>query len=522
MKFIHLLESLLTESSRFKTLYDANVEAPGQKDYYTLIGLKKGVSQESINSKIESIKQKIETSPDSDNPKFDEIKKALDILGNEQKRKKYDASYGKKIPFEVFKEMIFADPDTKAPQGFDKENATPEDMEKVKVGAYTQWMLKNYQEPKLDLPDYMMDNPREVQASIKEYRRLFIEDIEKLSVDLLKFHRFKNKLENRDINKYTPDTLSRAVEDFKLSKDQKSSKEEKMMKENPFKFPGSIIDYVGPNWTVVRIDNSDEADKFAEAKAAACHFGGFYDTRDEFDETNWCTSKVDGSYFNQYIKKGSLYVILPNKSDVFGKKTGLPKERYQLHFDPSYPQYMDRRDRPVSLYELFKDGGKLSELREYFKPEIAKNVSTPKGTKVHIEFPKGPAGLFASLYGADDLLNNLSTDTTNLILENTDKNNPVKLTIPKSIGNLTKLRSILWDGVVSEVPDEICNCKSLQIMALPNNPDMKKLPECVKNMDKLSFINLMGSGPDNGKTKLPDSLQDIAVERQMAGLWYIG
>lgn len=522
MKFTNLLKSLILESSRFKILYDANVETPGQKNYYEMIGLRKGASQGAIDSKIDTIRQKLEANPDKDNPKFDELKKALDTLGNEQKRKKYDSTSGKKIPFEVFKAMIFADPDTKKPQGFDKENATPEDMEKVKVGAYTQWMLRNYQEPKLDLPDYVKENPKEYQEAIKEFRRLFIEDIEKLNVDLLKFDRFKGKLEKKDINQYTPESLSRAVEDFKLTKDSKSAKEEKMMKENPFAFPGSIIDFVGPNWTVVRIDNHKEAEDYKQAKAAACHFGGYYDTRDEFDETNWCTSKVDGSFYDTYIKQGSLYVILPNQSSIFGKKSGLPKERYQFHFDPRHPQYMDRRDRPVNLYEMLREGGKLSELREYFKPEIAKNVTSPTGTKVHIEFPKGPAGLYASLYGAEDLLNNLDPNTKNIMLENSDNSKPISIKIPSSIGNLQKLRSVNFDGVVSEIPEEICNCKSLIIIAAPNNPGMKKLPECIKDMPHLSFVNLMGSGKDNGKEKLPDSVKDSAVEREMPGMWYIG
>ena len=522
MKFTNLLKSLIIESSRFKTLFDANVEAPGQKNYYEMIGMKKGASQEALDSKIESIKQKLESNPDKDSPKFAELRKALDTLGNEQKRKKYDSTSGKKIPFEIFKSMILADPDTKVPQGFDTENATPEDMEKVKVGAYTQWMLKNYQEPKLELPDYVKEDPKQYQNAVKEFRRLFIEDIEKIKNDLLKFHRFKSRLEQKDINKYTPESLSIAVEDFRLTKDAKTSKEEKLTKENPYQFPGSVIDYVGPNWTVVRIDNHKEAEEYSKAKAAACYFGGYYDTSNEYDETNWCTSKVDGSYYDQYIKSGSLYVILPNSATEFGKKTGLPKERYQFHFDPRHPQYMDRRDRAVKLYDMLKDGGRLAELREYFKPEIAKGVSSPTGSKVQIQFPQGPAGLYASLYGADDLLNQLDPNTTNLILENTDKSSPIKLTIPKSIGNLQKLKSILWDGVIGEVPEEICNCKSLSIMALPNNPDMKPLPECVANMEKLTFINLIGCGEENGKYKLPKSLQETAVERQMPGLWYVG
>jgi hypothetical protein len=59
-------------------------------------------------------------------------------------------------------------------------------------------------------------------------------------------------------------------------------------------------------------------------------------------------------------------------------------------------------------------------------------------------------------------------------------------------------------------------------MALPENPDMKQLPDCVADMPKLTFINLQDSGPDNGKGKLPQRLQETATERQMAGLWYVG
>ena len=88
MRFTNLLKSLIIESSRFKTLFDANVEAPGQKNYYEMIGMKKGASQEALDSKIETIKQKLESNPDKDSPKFAELKKALDTLGNEQKRKK--------------------------------------------------------------------------------------------------------------------------------------------------------------------------------------------------------------------------------------------------------------------------------------------------------------------------------------------------------------------------------------------------------------------------------------------------
>ena len=53
-----------------------------------MLGLKKTASQQAIDSKIEAIKEKLESNPEKDSPKFNELKKAIDTLGNEQKRKK--------------------------------------------------------------------------------------------------------------------------------------------------------------------------------------------------------------------------------------------------------------------------------------------------------------------------------------------------------------------------------------------------------------------------------------------------
>jgi hypothetical protein len=42
------------------------------------------------------------------------------------------------MDFETLKSIIFADPTTRAPQDFDRETATPQDMDNVKVGKLTQ------------------------------------------------------------------------------------------------------------------------------------------------------------------------------------------------------------------------------------------------------------------------------------------------------------------------------------------------------------------------------------------------
>ena len=134
MKFTNLLKSLIVENSRFKLLYDK-------------------------------------------------------LVDNNPEAKKKEAG---KIPFETLKAIIFADPDTKFPRGMegDIDTLTPEQMEVVKVGKYTNWLLKNFIKP-----SNIEADPEDKQAyarEVKAYRDLFMEDLYKTTTDLKKFEKFKN------------------------------------------------------------------------------------------------------------------------------------------------------------------------------------------------------------------------------------------------------------------------------------------------------------------------------------------
>ena len=48
------------------------------------------------------------------------------------------------MDFEIFKTIILADPTTKVPEGEDIDTLSVEAMENVKIGKYSQWVLKNY------------------------------------------------------------------------------------------------------------------------------------------------------------------------------------------------------------------------------------------------------------------------------------------------------------------------------------------------------------------------------------------
>jgi hypothetical protein len=88
-----------------------------------------------------------------------------------------------------------------------------------------------------------------------------------------------------------------------------------------------------------------------ENEAAACKYG---------KGTRWCTAATRGeNYFNQYNKKGFLYILIPKHPKYKG-------EKYQLHFETN--NFMDENDKYIPLPRLLKKRfGK--EVLEFFKNE---------------------------------------------------------------------------------------------------------------------------------------------------------
>jgi hypothetical protein len=412
-----------------------------------------------------------------------------------------------KIPFDILKTIIFADPTTRAPQALlqNIETLTPEQMEIVKVGKYTQWLLKNFLKPTFE-GEVEVGSPQ-YKKMTKEYKDRFLEDLYKVTDDLKKFERFKGQLpqESRDIAKLTPDSLFGLVKDFKLEK-TKGSKQEKEEAKLSYQYPGSTVAFRGPNWTVVKIEDQSEL-----GKNAACFFGGYHEA--DMGETRWCTSSPGLNYFDSHIKQGPLYVILPNNADKLGQKTGLPQERYQWHFQSN--QFMDREDRRVNIIEMLQ--GKLSELREFFKPEFARGLTKQNDKRLDINNDdSSAAGKFIQIYGYKELFDTLPDDMTQIIINN-QKNNNIAFDIPESIGRFDKLQTLLLGGIVKSVPDSICNLKDLLLLSLPNNPQLTTLPVCIKDLPMLGFLNINGSN-----VTIPEELKDVLEqEGDSQGYYYV-
>lgn len=407
------------------------------------------------------------------------------------------------MPFETLFAIIAADPTSRIPEGMGVDNARMEDMEKVKIGKYTQWLLKNFTTPKLNFDSEITDpNSPAVKQAIKEYQELFLEDLYKVTGDLQKFERFKNRLpqEYRDINKLTPETLYDQVKDFSLEK-TKATAEEKKEASKTYAHPGAEIVFKGSDWTVAKISDQGQL-----GKDAACFYGGYY-LEPSKGETRWCTSSPGLTWFDRYIKDGPLYVVIPNSprkftgSDEIGQKSGLPAFRYQFHFPSN--QYMDPADRQIDLVEFLSQ--QEPGLKEFFKPEFMDGLASKGGQKVSVNYPGDSASKFIALYGFDEFFETLPENIVRLEFVKKEGGQSFDLKIPSSISRFKDISSLHLVGCVSEIPQSICELTKLQFLSLPNNPNLKPLPDCIANLPNLSVVNVKGSNPS---TSVPQSLRD--------------
>ena len=392
----------------------------------------------------------------------------------------------KKAPLtkDEFFELIQADPGTKL-NDVNLDRASKEELSRVKVGGYTPWLIKKY----LNVTTERQPGDQGYEAEVKQMKERFMEDLYKVKEDLRKFDRFKHKLplELRNIDNLTPESLYDAVKDFDLTLATTTKAERKSAPVHP----GAKLVFDGPTWRVIEIEN-----KGPVGKEAACFYGG------NNKETRWCTSTPGtDTWFNRYINKGPLYVLYrPSDTDV-APETGLPKERYQFHFPDN--QFMDKDDRQQDLVKLLN--GPMKELKDFFKPEFAKGLTTGGEKLVIDSFSHGAVGKFIGLYGIDDLMTQLPDTLKEIQIQNRD-NNGVLINIPEEIGRFQNLGMIMFDNCIDRIPESICNLPKLRFLALPNNKELRTIPECIADLPNLYFLNLKGCP----NVEIPKKIEDTA------------
>lgn len=438
----------------------------------------------------------------------------MEVLLDKYTKPKVDKE-GKKLKPKVTKDMflalIQADPTTKM-NNVDPMTADEKELMQIKPGGYSEWIIKHYLNPEIPEEYQSLDKESEqFKKVLLRQREVYFEDLFKVTNDLQKFSRFKNRIQGeRDLNRMTPSQLYDAVKDFSLEK-IKASAEEKKKAQETYEHPGGEIIFKGDKWTVAKI-----SDRGPLGKDAACFYGGNY-LEPSKGETRWCTSAPGLSWFDRYIKDGPLYVVIPNQWEgQRGEKSNLPAERYQFHFPSN--QFMDVHDRSVDLITMLN--GPMEELKSVFKPEFAASL-TVAGEKFTVDnFSSGSVGKFIALYGLDDLIDSIPDTIKYFTMANTDKNLTVNVKIPDSISRFTNLKSIILNNCVSSIPDSICELSKLNFLTILNCPELKTVPECIADMPKILMLNLMGSE----NVEVPQKIKDRAREAQGAswkkpGMW---
>jgi hypothetical protein len=136
----------------------------------------------------------------------------------------------------------------------------------------------------------------------------------------------------------------------------------------------------------------------------------------------------------------------------------------------------------------------LKGLKKELKSKFASELTTSSGKRVEIDYPNGPIPKFAALYGLDDLFDNLPENLEHFLFNNKSGDN-ISLVVPPSIGRFKNLQALMMTNCVSELPEEIGLLKELTYLALPDNKNLKSLPDSILGLPNLRFIMLNGTHP---------------------------
>lgn len=157
----------------------------------------------------------------------------------------------------------------------------------------------------------------------------------------------------------------------------------------------------------------------------------------------------------------------------------------------------------------------FKNIKEKLKSTFAGKISIPDN-KLHVDnLTASEVGKFISLYGFEELFQFLPDSLTELRIVNRG-NNQLIFEIPNSILRFKNLRVVYFDNCINNFPDFMCQLSEITIIGVNNNPNLKKLPECIGNLKHLFLINNVG----NKDTLIPSSVLDRGMEIG-DGIWDI-
>lgn len=250
-------------------------------------------------------------------------------------KENFEKHYKNKFSFGDFEKIVKADPTSIITDTQDK------------MGKYSKWLLDLF---------------------IKKDFRL--DDLNKISKDLILFDKYRNKLDIKDINKIKSHRdLYELVKVYHKSDVVPVSNKEKerIIKQGAKKF------HEDNTWLVIIPETHD----------AACYYG---------KGTRWCTAANDDpDTFENYNKQGNLYIFI-NKHERDDEDRQI---KYQMHIQTG--QFMDVKDRSVDIRDIIDFGlfckcinnenGKAQYIATYEEVESLKNSVDTQVNFIELYYP---------------------------------------------------------------------------------------------------------------------------------------
>jgi hypothetical protein len=433
----------------------------------------------------------------------------------------------KVMPESHLLQIIAHDPTSVVPDG-----ATKLDQVK-KIGRFSNWLVLQYFK-KIPKDFKGVADSRFLEVRDELFR--FIEDLYRVKEDLMKFHRFNQRVPEgkRDIGKVKDtDDLYNAIKDIQVSKEEltmsKAEIKEKIKRED------AKYVYEDDKWEII----------IPLTPKASWEIAGPPLTR-------WCTASSEGSnQHHSYSNRGPLF-ILRDKHDIVasGKGAGEPRPVYQFHFPSN--QFMDPSDKQIELIKFLKEHPGMKDFfRPQFEAAFNKKDFNPNDKSWHN---------YIALYGTNEdtkkmILNVLKSkieskgditisdrdDDVKGFFEILDQDmevsyktffdmclkyakpdiNVFELTfenytgegwiIPDEITKFKNLENIVLSGFAKNIPESVCQLENLELISVAQCKSIHELPECIGLIPTLTVLNVTNSPV---LQNLPKSLQ-TREERNM-------
>jgi hypothetical protein len=368
------------------------------------------------------------------------------------------------IPKDKLRLIMLADPTTRSEDDNSIVNSDIDGGEIQKVGAYTNWIVRQYMMLQMDCDkDFKYGTP-EFTECLKEKQRLFFEDLYKVTEDLQKYDYLKKtkKFEGqKDIGKIKSIVdLYDEVKGYNVNKEELTTTKAERLRDDVTKV------YEDDTWLIM----------IPKSKEASCHYGG--------GQTRWCTASKSSNYFDHYSKQGPLYMMM-HKED--GNKSPSESRSHQFHFESN--SFYNAEDRSTDLGQFFT---KYPELKPFFKDKFSAYLEKDFSNNVALRYPNDTMSKYIAIYGFEEFFEALPLTLERLDIEVSggDSGNAPAFKLPNDIDKFKNLQMLHIEGMLSEIPPEVGNLKKLNFISIPNNPKLKSLPKELGNLESLEVLNI--------------------------------